>query len=150
MKLRYNLVGTGWSETTIEDGGCVIKVGASYHSDALGDLVRGAILVQRGSPEVRFGFAEEPGEYRWILEKKDAESYSLRILEFTKLWGNEPDEIGSVVFEHIVPRVAYAKAVLQALEDVQHQQSEAEYKKQWVRHDFPSKELAELRFLIAN
>jgi len=149
MKLRYNLVGTGWSETTVEDGKRVIKVSASYLSDALGDLARGAIAVQRGSPEVRFAFAEEPGEYRWVLKKIDAESYDWRILEFTKLWGNEPDEVGSVILECSIPRVAFAKTVLQALEDVRHQEGETEYKKKWVQHDFPSKELTELRSLIA-
>jgi hypothetical protein len=106
------------------------------------------IAALRKCVEVRFEFAEEPGEYRWVLKKKDAESYDWRILEFTKLWGNEPDEEGSVCFERSVARVAFAKTVLQALEDVRHQEGETEYKKKWVQHDFPSRELVELRSLL--
>lgn len=144
MKLRYNLTGSGWSEAVLEDGAHTVTVTASYLSDALGALSRGALAVLRGSGEVRFSFDEEPGEYRWVLRKKDAENYELTLLEFTTLWANKPDDAGSVIFQRNVSRLGFAKMVLMALEDVRHEYGEAGYKAKWVSHEFPSRELAEL------
>jgi hypothetical protein len=104
--------------------------------------------VLRGSGEVRFSFDEEPGEYRWILKKRDAETYILTILMFTELWGNEPDDVGKVVLEHIFSRVEFAKMVLKTLEDVRHEYGEAGYKEKWLEHDFPASELATLHSLL--
>ena len=148
MKLRYKLTGTGWAEASLEDDERAVTISASYLSDALGDLARGAIAVLRGSGEARFFFEEEPGEYRWILKKKGSESYTLTIIEFPDLLENKPDEVGKVILEHGFTRVGFAKTVLKALEDVRHEHGEAGYKEKWREHDFPSKELSELHTLL--
>lgn len=145
MKLRYILTGSGWADAHIEIGSEAVSVSASYLSDALGDLARGAVAITRGAPEVRISFEEEPGEYRWILKKKDAEHYLLTILEFLR--GNQPDEDGSPLIERLVPRMDFSMMVLQTLEDVRHKYGEEGYKDLWVRYDFPAAELAALHAL---
>ena len=148
MKLRYKLTGSGWAEAVLEDEQSAVTVSASYLSDALGSLARSALAVFRGSGEVRFSFDEEPGEYRWVLKKKEAQSYSLTILLFTELWGNKPDGDGKVVFEREFSSIEYAKMVLKTLENVRHEYGDAGYKAKWHEHDFPSKELDELHSLL--
>ena len=148
MKLRYKLTGTGWAEALLETNENAVTVSASYLSDALGDLARGALAVLRGSGEVRFSFDEEPGEFRWILKKITSDTYTLSILQFDELWGNEPDERGAVVLEHSFSRVGFAKMTLKALEDVRHEYGEKGYKEKWHEHEFPSAELSELRLLL--
>lgn len=144
MKLQYKLTAVGWSEALLEDGQRTVSLNASYLSDALGELARGALAVLSGSGEVRFSFDEEPGEYRWVLKKNGAEGYALTIYEFTELWGNKADERAKVVFEHLCSRVEFARMVLKALEEVRHEHGEAGYKALWVEHEFPAEELAEL------
>jgi hypothetical protein len=148
MKLRYKLTGTGWSEASLEDKDHAVTLSASYLSDALGELARGALAVLRRSGEVRFSFDEEPGEYRWILKRMDTESYALSIIEFTELFGNKPDDTGEVVFSHVFSRIGFGKMVLKALEDVLHEHGEAGYKEKWHMHDFPTSELSALHALL--
>jgi hypothetical protein len=148
MRLRYRLTGTGWSEAVLEDDDRAVTVSASYLSDALGALARGALAVLRGSGEVRFSFDEEPGEYRWVIRKKDSETYNLTLLEFTDLWANKPDEAGKVIFDRTFSRLEFGRMVLKALEDVRHEHGEEGYKAKWCEHDFPARELAELHSQI--
>lgn len=46
---------------------------------------------------------EEPGEYRWILERDGTEK-RLRVLGFRDAESPEPDEKGALVFETRLPR----------------------------------------------
>lgn len=83
-----------------------------------------------------------------MLKRQESNSYLPGILMFPELWGNKPDESGQVIFRKPITRLAYARMVLKAVEDVRNEYGVEEYKAKWVQHDFSSKELSELHTLI--
>jgi hypothetical protein len=90
LSIAYRLAGAGWADCTLESDGTSAKVSASYLSNALGNLVLSAVAVASGFRITEFGFDEEPGEYRWVIEAVDNSVIRLRILEFKELWGMSP------------------------------------------------------------
>ncbi|WP_221029978.1 hypothetical protein [Actomonas aquatica] len=147
--LHYTLVGTGWAEAVLDHDGESVAVSASYLSDALGDLARAAIAVVRGTGEVSFSFAEEPGEYRWILRKQSPGHHRLTLLEFDKLWGNRPDSAGTLLGEFTFESVEFGGMVLRTLAEVERMYGVSGYKERWVQYDFPHTEFATLRALLS-
>lgn len=149
LKIDYRLVGSGWAECTIctDEGSC--ELSTSYLSDALGNLVLAAAAVLSGAHSISVGFDEEPGEFRWSVTRMDSSTIRLNILSFEELWGNRPDAEGSVLFSWIGPPLEFGRSVRDAAEALLQKHSLADYKKQWVEHDFPSTELELLRSHIA-
>ena len=69
----------------------------------------------------------------------------VRILEFVRLWGNQPDEEGKTVLETRLPVADFGRKVIQMAEDLRSRVSEDEYEKQWAEHPFPREVLQRLR-----
>jgi hypothetical protein len=136
MNLTYELTGSGWACCKIETVDSTASVTASYLGDALGDFANAVVNLLQGDKSARFSFDEEPGEFRWILERQ-AESISIRILEFKHLWGNEPDEEGTILLNTSVPFIEFLRAVNKMLQSVLEKYGTHGYKKKWVEHDFP-------------
>jgi len=136
----YRLVGAGWAECSLDVYGSLCSVSASYLSDALLELVSGVnhVLAQPG--EARFGFDEEPGEFRWILRSESSGSLNVRILEFGELWGNRPDVDGRVLFDAVCPVREFALALLAALDRLLKEFGVAGYRRKWVAAEFPAEQ----------
>ncbi len=149
VQLRYDLVGTGWASCDIEIDGQHAHVSASYLSDALDELCRAVVEQLSGEHESRASFDEEPGEYRWHLQRVDADQMRVRILEFPELWGGKADDEGTVVFDATCRRRTFAGALLSELQRLLHEYGEAGYKERWDQHDFPSRRLGQLKELLA-
>src|SRR5690606_4219400 len=118
LAIDYDLVGTGWATCTISDGETSCKLTASYLSDALHSLLVAAVAVSRQFRSVTFGFDEEPGEYRWVITSPRLNEIQLEILGFTKLWGDEPDAQGKVLFSTVCLPETFARAVHWAAQKV--------------------------------
>lgn len=149
LRISYALVGTGWSTCVVEAGSQRAEVTASYLSNALSNLVLSALSMASGFRTVVFGFDEEPGEYRWVLEVTDNNTVRLRLLEFPELWGHEPNEAGRLLLEVSTTPVAYAKAVQTCASAVLEQYGAAGYAEKWAEGSFPERELALLGAAIA-
>jgi hypothetical protein len=98
VDFTFRLVGTGWAAAHISDDTGGATVTASYLKDALGLLLEAVGLVLEGAEEARCAWAEEPGEYRRILER-DGEQGHLRVLAFRDVERPEPDDRGTTIFE---------------------------------------------------
>ena len=146
--ITYQLVGTGWSVCRLNAGALETEISASYLSDALGNLILSALAVASGFRSVSFGFDQEPGEYRWIIETVDTDLVRLRIVEFGELWGNKPDDAGRLHFEVSMRPRQYAEAVASAAEDVLVAHGLNGYAERWADHKFPERELTLLRSAI--
>jgi hypothetical protein len=149
LSIAYRLAGAGWADCTLESNGTSAKVSASYLSNALGNLVLSAVAVASGFRITEFGFDEEPGEYRWVIEAVDNSVIRLRILEFKELWGHEPNERGSPVFEISTTPLLYAKAVHACATSMLEVHGLEGYAEKWIEHPFPERELALLADAIA-
>lgn len=144
FEFDYRLIGTGWSEARVADERNHATVTASYLSDALRDLIEAVALITEGSTAARCSFEEEPGEYRWIFDRRD-DIVVLRILAFDDLWNHEPDDAGTPVFQTRQPALRIARTVLSAAQRLLDETGKDAYLEQWVEHPFPNHTVARLR-----
>jgi hypothetical protein len=149
LHIRYSLVGTGWSSCVVEYEGFRIELSASYLSDALGNLVRAALAAASGFRTVEFGFDEEPGEYRWVLEATENNILRFRLLEFQELWGYKPNAEGRLMLDASTTPLAFAKAVHACATEALREHGEKGYAEKWAEHPFPTRELELLEEAIA-
>lgn len=148
IEVTYKLVGTGWSECVLDIYGQTCKVTASYLSDALRQFVEAINHILRGGNEAKFSFDEEPGEYRWILERKEKNALKVRIIEFAELWGGKDDSEGKVIYEVTCPTYEFGKALLVSLNGLLDEYGFAGYKEKWVNAEFPVEQYLELCSLV--
>ncbi len=149
ISLHYELVGTGWSECRLTIGDKSVQVTASYLSDALESLCTAALAIANGKEKEYARFDEEPGEYRWLLERQDADNVRIRILQFEGLWSDLPDEAGEVIFDAVCTITELVQAVISALEYLHTTHGQKGYRKMWISHPFPSKLFAKLKLVLA-
>lgn len=139
----YRLTGTGWSKATMTIGGASTPLSASYLDDALGDLVAAAVLLPSAESTIRVSWAEEPGEYRWLLDRA-GEHLAVKVLWFNELWGSDPDEKGKVLLDATCSLIAFQRAIASGARAVLDEWGEAGYRAKWIDHDFPTATLFEL------
>jgi hypothetical protein len=149
LHIRYALVGTGWSSCVVEHEGTHIELSASYLSDALGNLVKAALAIASSFRTVEFGFDEEPGEYRWVLEANENNVLRFRLLEFQDLWGYKPNAEGRLLLDASITPIVFAKAVHACAAEVLQEHGEKGYAEKWAEHPFPTRELELLAEVIA-
>lgn len=148
VTFEYRLTGFRWSEAAIQIGRSGASLSASYLDDALGDLVRAAVDIAQGATSARISWAEEPGEYRWVLTRND-DQLDVRVLWFDELWGSDPDERGKEGLAATCTVRAFLLAVAAGAERVRDDVGTESYRAQWIENDFPSRELNHLRELLA-
>ena len=132
ISLHYELVGTGWSECQLTIGDKSVQVTASYLSDALESLCAAVLAIANGKEKEYARFDEEPGEYRWLLERQDADNVRIRILQFEDLWSNLPDEAGEVIFDAVCTVTELVQAVITALEYLYKTYGKKGYREKWL------------------
>ena len=158
FQLHYELTGTGWARCVVVANDKTVVTTASYLSDALGSLAACALGMRRGFLTGRVGFDEEPGEYRWGIDRHqiatqsgetDGGWFRIRIWWFEELWSQLPDESGKLLLDEIVPSNEFHWAMLDMLETVLKKYGEAGYFERWVEHPFPSGTLQDYRLATA-
>jgi hypothetical protein len=141
LSVDFRLAGAGWADCTVHSGEQRAELTASYLSDALGNLILAAVAVLSGAHCISIGFDEEPGEYRWSLERAGNEDLVVKVLEFPELWGNKPNSQGSLLFECSCHPLEFAQAVQAAATRVLALHGLEGYREKWGDHAFPSKQL---------
>ena len=147
VTFSYELTGRGWAECTVRIGERVAKVSASYLSDALADLASATAAALRGHPAACASFAEEPGEYRWMLEPRADGQVRLRVLEFPESRGGKPEE-GIVLLDGECRLRTFAGAIVSELQRLEAKHGQEGYRRLWVNHEFPAERLTELQGLL--
>lgn len=149
LSIVYALVGTGWSRCTVKAEGHQVELSASYLSDALGNLVLAAIATLSGFRICTFGFDEEPGEYRWVIEAIDTNIVKVEVLEFSELWGKLPNSDGKLLITFKCAPLVFAKAVHEAALAVLNKYGVTGYNDKWSEYPFPERQVAVLGETIA-
>jgi hypothetical protein len=140
----YQLTELGWAKARLRVGIASVELSASYLDDALGDLVRGALALALGAGEVRFAWAEEPGEFRWVLVRLGP-SLSVRVLWFDDgPWNFQPDERGTELLAATCDPETFWSAIAYGARVVRDELGTDGYRQHWGAHDFPSEPLDEL------
>lgn len=143
VKFTYRLTGAGWSEASLTIGAASTPLSASCLDDALGDLVAAAVLLPDAESTIRVSWAEEPGEFRWVLDRS-GDRLAVRVLWFDSLWGPDPDEKGNVLLDATCSLVAFQRAIASGARAVLNEWGEAGYRAKWIDHDFPTATLLKL------
>jgi len=149
LSIDFRLAGAGWADCTVKSEAQQAELTASYLSDALGNLLLAGVTVLAGAHSISIGFDEEPGEYRWSLQRMGSEALSVKVLEFQELWGNKPNSQGSLLFEYSCHSLEFALAVQAAASKVLELHGLEGYKQKWGEHEFPSKPLEMLSEKVA-
>jgi hypothetical protein len=123
---------------TIADRERSVDLLASFISDGLGDLVRAVIGLLLWQNQTRAVWAEEPGEYRWVLTRSD-EMVAIRVLWFTDTFSYLADERGEPVFSTTARLVDLAGQVTSQLRALLERLGEDGYQEQW-SYPFPRTE----------
>ena len=149
MKFRYDIVGTGWAECTLEYGGQEATLSASYLSDALDDLFAAVVSVLRGESTAEASFVEEPGEFRWQFERRGATDLRILITEYAEMPSNNRRAPIAVVLVAEDRLRTFGGAVLSELQRLDRELGEIGYAEKWHMHRFPAKRITQLQSLLA-
>lgn len=139
IDIAFDLTGIGWSECKIRVGESRAHVTASYISDAPGDFLSAVIAIVRGDPSATITFWNEPGRYRWTLERISSKWVRIEIL-------GPPDK--HVVYHADCLLRDFAVEVVSAFDRLRQKYGEAGYLAKWIRSKFPTERLEELRGLL--
>lgn len=94
-------------------------------------------VLHRAQSTVRVSWAEEPGEFRWVLDRS-GDDLSVQVLSFDSLWGPDPDEKGKVLLPSICFLTAFQPRDCVRRRAVLDGWGEAEYRAKWIEHYFPA------------
>ena len=147
-QIDYRVTGRGWAACDVRFGKAHCEITASYISDAFGDLVRAAAAMACGTQGVTVSFAEEPGEYRWVLTRLQASRVEVAILTLPHWHPGRADEFGEELLRFACPLLEFGRAVMRAANALQRLHGEAGYLAQWGK-PFPGESLDDLRRGVA-
>ena len=132
VSIEYDLGQDGWSSFALRVGDKSTDIGTfSYLTDALGDLVRTALLVATSATRAEFRLDGEPFEWRIILDEGWLPSMRLRILTFPDSLARAPEAQGIVDFEARVRPDDFARAVQKAARGIWNTYGATGYQKAW-------------------
>ena len=142
-------MGAGWAECEISIDDKIYVLTASYLEDALGNLADATLRIAQGEESAYAIFAEEPGEYKWKLQKINEKEVSIEILWFTDWRGLRPsDQEGKTILKFESSLLLFVRRVIICLSDALNEYGLEGYKKRWVEHEFPLKVYNELRSIL--
>lgn len=142
IKVMCNLEGRGWFVLRISDGINEVDIKASYLSDSPADIISSVRTVLDGSRFARCSCQDEPGEHRFIFDKNN-EMINIRVLEFTKSFNKESNDIGNLIFEGTDNLYTFAKRIKRQYDRLLYNHGLEGYRSIW-GYDFPISELARL------
>jgi hypothetical protein len=105
VHIDFHFRGVGWADIhlRVHDKETTIN-GISYTTDALGDLLRAALMTATGAWTASASFDGEPYESRLVLlcgnwdSGKWRQGFFVRVLNFADIYQKQPDEEGIVSF----------------------------------------------------
>ncbi len=157
VSIEYKLGEYGWSSFQLTIGTVSTHVGPfGYCTDALGDLVRAALMVATSVSRAEVSFDGEPREWRLIVEKEwgmigePTAKLGIKVLVFPHILPRAPDSEGEKVFEAYTSPDAFAGAVLDAVQRLWDANGAEGYNRAWNGFQgFPLRGLQALRAALS-
>ena len=143
MIIKYELSGSGWADAQIGEEGSLIDVTVSYLHDSLKELAEAAIKLKSGALSSTVVFMDEPGEHQLVIERVDDQKIDceLRWYDHWASWNMCPKDQYRVIYKANSDLHSFVMQVQDILEEIYLTIGIDEYKRQWVEHEFPMKEL---------
>ena len=151
--IDYQLGKNGWSRFQMDVGGASVVVGPfGYCTDALGDLVRAALMIATTGMRAEVSFDAEFLEWRliaggnWVARSE----FSLRVFTFPNANPSLAEAEGQKVFEAQCLPEDFVRAVLKAAEAVWQEHGVDGYDRAWGGPcGFPLRALTALKAAIS-
>ncbi|QPF83529.1 hypothetical protein IC762_28065 [Bradyrhizobium genosp. L] len=139
VRIQYNLGQHGWSRFQLVVGATSVVVGPfGYCTDALGDLVRAALMIATSASRAEVSLDAEPMEWRlvagpyWNPTQSSWTDFRLRVLTFQYLANPpSPDAEGICLLEAQCSPEDFARAVLEAAQAIWDEYGADGYDKAW-------------------
>ena len=143
MIIKYELSGTGWATALIGEEGRLTNVTVSYLHDSLKELAEAAIKLKNGAPSATVIFMDEPGEHHLVIERVNDQDIvcELRWYDDWASWGMYPNDQYRPIYKAGSELYDFVKRVKEILEGIYQTMGIDGYKKKWIEHEFPMKEL---------
>jgi hypothetical protein len=137
--IDYQLGKNGWSRFQLSVGTVSVVVGPfGYCTDALGDLVRAALIIATSGSRAEVSFDAEPMEWRliaggyWDAAQSGWIDFRLRVLTFPDAFDPpSPEAEGNKLFEAQCTAESFVHAVLRAAEAVWDEYGADGYDRNW-------------------
>lgn len=144
ISINYHLGKNGWSHFQLSLGDKMVDVGAfGYCSDALGDLVRCALLIATSDFHAEVRLDGEPCEWRLIIDEGWKPERRLRVLFYPE--SDLPEAEGRLLIEGIVAADDFARAVQRAAQGIWDTYGADGYNEVWMgQRGFPLRGLKAL------
>src|SRR4051794_440381 len=119
ISIEFKLTGSGWADVTCRFGlNSFVMDGVSDTTDALGDLVRLALVLATGAWTARVNFDREPCEWRLVAgsvfdEQQWREGFWVRIFESPDIYRKLSDEKCDLAFEVSCDERKFVEALLE-------------------------------------
>ena len=157
VSIDYELGRNGWSQFRLTVGTASVVVGPfGYCSDALGDLVRAALMIATSGWRAEVSFDAEPMEWRLLIGAyvdpgPRWTDFRLRVLTFPSLdFPPIPEHDGNKVFEVECSPDSFVQAVLGAAQDVWDRYGADGYDQIWGGpRGFPVRALSALKTAVS-
>ncbi|WP_158745432.1 hypothetical protein [Acidisphaera sp. L21] len=156
VSLDYQLSANGWASLVLTVAQSSIKIGPfGYCTDALGDLLRAALVMATGGASAFVSLDGEPFESRIILGREwdTREMMPIRVKTFPQIGAHASDAKGTLIFEAEARPDDFARAVLEAANSVLDEHGTEEYAKNWGDFippfgEFPSRAMKALEAIL--
>ncbi len=148
----YRITGTGWAEVRFVNNLSYVFFETSYIGHALEDLITGLISLLKGSEQaLEVVFPEEPGEHS-LLIKKNGNNLLVEIYS-SEEWreiakAHQRPHAKKLLYQDNDSIENFCQIVYQGIKEMESRLTHNEYRKQWVRREFPKADFEKLKSLI--
>jgi hypothetical protein len=146
VSIAYDLGQHGWSSFQLTIGDRAMDIGPfGYCTDALGDLVRAALLIATSDYRVEVRFDGEPREWRLVVDEGWKPELRLRVLTFDSINAERLETDGELAIEGHVTADDFARAVQTMAQGIWDTYGAKGYNEAWTgRQGFPLRGLKAL------
>ncbi len=151
VSITYDLGRHGWSSFKLTVGRNVLNIGPfGYCTDALGDLVRAALLLATSDYRAEVRFDGEPYEWRLVVDEGWKPELRLRVLTFDDGFAEQPEVDGKLEIEGQVTADDFARAVQHVAQGIWDTYGADGYNQAWTgQRGFPLRGLRALETALS-
>jgi hypothetical protein len=147
VSIIYDLGHHGWSSFKLTVDDIAVDIGPfAYSTDALGDIVRAALMLATSDYHVEISFDGEPQEWRLIIDEGWKPELRLRVLLFDDWTApKRPETEGQLLMTSHVTADGFARAVQTVAQGIWETYGAEGYNAAWIgRRGFPLRGLKAL------
>lgn len=147
LGLSYRLIGLGWASATwsIEDS-TDLKLGISYLSDGLGDMLRAVRSIVDGAERQEFFWEDEPGMAKFSLNRDGLGGVVVRVDWVDDQYPRDGECLEWKPLNAFrIDQASLVSAIIHSAQACLDEHGEAGYHDKWFQHPFPTEHLCALK-----